>query len=87
MAKKTEEEHNRQLERLIELEGILWAQVKENQKDNKFDITLLRLYSDTSFKVLRHNAIYNKSSNNDDDKCILDNLIYDNKNKTGKRKS
>jgi hypothetical protein len=84
-------EQNRQLNRLIELENILWFKIQHNEKNNIQDNTLYKLYSDTSFKILRHNAIYNKKANDDDDNCILDDLLSnkkllnDNSNKKGRR--
>jgi hypothetical protein len=60
-----------QLERLKELEQSLWEQIQANKEAGRNNNRLNKLYSDVAFKILRHEAIYDKADDDDDD-CILD---------------
>jgi hypothetical protein len=64
-----------QLERLKELEQMLWEELQANKENDIHDIRLSKLYSDTAFKILRHEAIYKKDADKQPSKCVLDEFV------------
>ena len=76
MKQETQNQKQRQLERLEELEQMLWNNIEDNKKNGIHNITLQKLYSDVAFKILRHKEIYHKDDDKkEDESCILDTLL------------
>jgi hypothetical protein len=75
--KKIDKKH---LERLETLEDMLWEKIKKEGLDNvetgkRFVDPLLKLYSDISFKLLRHKSMHNNELLTEKEECELDNIL------------